>query len=480
MKLGRVWLLMGFATLAVSVWVFFGSPNDNLWIVCLGALLASVLIIGGQQVHPVLLWVVGFNWLGIAADILAADIAGEALGQTLLGSYRVQAFNYMLWSLLAFSVGIRCGAFTGEKLFRRPGNPAPTGQGATSISVQHAVVAYVASLLAFRGLEYLASASPSLQQPIVALFALKYIWIYLIAAMVFKTNRDYGWLAFVIVIEFVVGITSFFGTYKEPVFVTLIALMASGRRLTPVAWGVGAALMVFVVWASLFWTSIKPDYRYWVSGYTNEQVIVRSFGERATWIADRFMNETVDYDRATQDMVSRAGNTVLFALLLSRQEAGFTFDVPSRYLAGLEHVLMPRLLFPDKAALDDSRLTTEFTGRRINENTSISIGYIAEALYDFQFPMMLLPIFGIGLLLGLTAIFYLTRPVPPVIREAFMCANLFLTFNFGQNIDKALGIFFIGLVVLSLLLKFAYPWFAGWLAGASSAQGSVGLDRSRP
>ncbi len=56
---------------------------------------------------------------------------------------------------------------------------------------------------------------------------------------------------------------------------------------------------------------------------------MRSFGERATWVAERFANESVDYAVATQDMVLRAGNTVLFALLLSRQEAGFTFDVPA-------------------------------------------------------------------------------------------------------------------------------------------------------
>ncbi len=48
-----------------------------------------------------------------------------------------------------------------------------------------------------------------------------------------------------IAIEFVVGITCFFGTYKEAIFVTLIALMASGRRVTPVAWSVGAILTVF-------------------------------------------------------------------------------------------------------------------------------------------------------------------------------------------------------------------------------------------
>lgn len=479
MSIGRVWLLMCVVTLAVGAWAFTGSSNEYLWLVCIAALLASVLIIGGRRVHPVLLWVVGFNWLGIAADILGADIAGEALGDTLLGPYRVQAFNYLLWSLVALAIGIRCGIFTGRLMFRRPGTAIPAEQD-VHINVHRAGLAYIASLLAFRGLEYLASATPSLQQPIVALFALKYIWIYLVAAAVFKTNRDYYWLALVIVIEFIVGITSFFGTYKEAVFVTLIALTASGRRLTPVAWGVGATLMVFVVWASLFWTSIKPDYRFWVSGYTNEQVLVRSFGERAAWIGERFLNEPVDYDRATQDMVSRAGNTVLFALLISRQEAGFTFDVPSRYVAGLEHILMPRILFPDKAVLDDSRLTSEFTGRRINENTSISIGYIAEALYDFGFPAMLLPIAGVGLLLGLTAIFYLTRPVQPPIREAFVCANLFLTFNFGQNIDKALGVFFIGLIVLSLLLKFGYPWFAAWLAGARPVRTTFRLDRSRP
>jgi hypothetical protein len=170
----------------------------------------------------------------------------------------------------------------------------------------------------------------------------------------------------------------------------------------------------------------------------------------------------------------------LFALLLSRQEAGFTFDVPSRYIAGIEHVLMPRILFPDKAALDDSRLTSEFTGRTINENTSISIGYIAEALYDFGFPWMLAPILAIGMGLGFVAIFYLTRPVPATIREAFMCANLFLSFNFGQNIDKALGVFLIGLLVLSLLLKFGYPLFAAWLAGAEPLSGSRGSARLSP
>lgn len=477
MKLDRVWILIGFVALTVLAWVYGGTPNDLLWLEAVVALLLSVFLIGGRRVHPVLLWVVGFNWLGIAADILGADIAGEMLDASPLGPYRLQAFNYLIWSLLVFSAGIRCGTFGGERVFRKPDEPSVADPRDGSVDVHRAGMAYVVSLILFRGLEYLVSLAPSLQQPVVALFALKYIWIYLIAATVFKTNRSYAWLAFVIVTEFVVGITSFFGTYKEAVFVTLIALLASGRRLTPVAWGVGAVLSVFVVWASLFWTSIKPDYRFWVSGYTNEQVIVRSFGERATWIADRLMNEEVDYDRATQDMVMRAGNTVLFALLLARQEAGFTFDVPSRYLAGLEHVLMPRILFPDKAALDDSRLTSEFTGRTINENTSISIGYIAEALYDFGFPWMLLPIFGIGLGLGFVAIFYLTRPVPATIREAFMCANLFLSFNFGQNIDKALGVFLIGLLVLSLLLKFGYPFFAAWLAGAGPSSGNRSAAR---
>ncbi len=135
---------------------------------------------------------------------------------------------------------------------------------------------------------------------------------------------------------------------------------------------------------------------------------------------------------------------------------------------------MPRILFPDKAALNDSYLTSEFTGLRINENTSISIGYIAEALYDFQFPLMLLPVMAIGMVVGGVAIFYLTRAVPAVVREAFMCANLFLSFNFGQNIDKAMGIFLIGLMVLSLLLTFGYPFFAAWLAGTAPLRGRRG------
>ena len=132
----------------------------------------------------------------------------------------------------------------------------------------------------------------------------------------------------------------------------------------------------------------------------------------------------------------------------------------------LLHFLLPVLIpfaLAFAAAYVLNPLVAAAQVRGFRRRTIVVIGYIAEALYDFGFPWMLLPIFGIGMGLGFIAIFYLTRPVPATIREAFMCANLFLSFNFGQNIDKALGVFLIGLLVLSLLLKF------GFLTGISIA-----------
>ena len=97
-----------------------------------------------------------------------------------------------------------------------------------------------------------------------------------------------------------------------------------------------------------------------------------------------------------------------------------------RWRDALNHVFTPRLFFPDKAALSDTDVFERraLGGQSDEEHvgTSISIGHMAENFIDFGFPGMLLPMLGMGLLLGGMARYFMTRPVAWAAREGFALA----------------------------------------------------------
>jgi hypothetical protein len=185
---------------------------------------------------------------------------------------------------------------------------------------------------------------------------------------------------------------------------------------------------------------------------------------------DNILTANSNYLDALQTILARIDTTSIYANVLANMDTGNVSDMPSRYLGGIEHVMTPRILFPDKGSIDDSAVATAFTGAVIDENTSISIGFIAEANYDFGVPWMFLPILLIGVAGGLAGRHFMTRDAPFVIRQAFTTTVLFGFFSFGTDFDKALGGFLMQWLVLALVLKFGYPFIAQWLSVRETAR----------
>lgn len=440
------------------------SVNGWLWLHGFGALLLALMFVfDRQREYPALIWVVVFNWIAVVAAILSADLLGVELSAVLMGELRVQSVDYNLLALVVYSAGLAF-ATRASKGLDRLAESRNAASGEAAVTVQTGVVAYFASLITAELISYIVMNIPQLQQPLFALFLLKYVCIYLVARIVFFGGRGYLWLAIMLTVEVVTGLTGFFGTFKEGFFVVLIAFIAAGRPPSVRMWTFGVASAALVIVLSLLWTAVKPEYRRWVSGFSGEQIIVRSFDERLGWMVDNLLDRDFDYGKSLQNMVDRIDCTTVFAQYLAQREVG-EIDLPSRFLGGLEHVLMPRVLFPGKRVLDDSSVTSAMTGRKIDANTSISIGYLAEAHYDFGPWWMFLPIFLIGIGVGWVGRYFMTRPAPYLIRQAFATAVLFSFFQFGTNFDKALGTFLVGFGVLALFLRFIYPRVAYWLSG---------------
>ncbi len=78
---------------------------------------------------------------------------------------------------------------------------------------------------------------------------------------------------------------------------------------------------------------------------------------------------------------------------------------------------------------------------------------------------MLVPIAVMGLFLGCTLRYFMTRPSPWVVREGFVTASV-LTISSGMELSlaKFLGATILLLVVLGLCCKFLYPSVDRWLS----------------
>jgi hypothetical protein len=68
------------------------------------------------------------------------------------------------------------------------------------------------------------------------------------------------------------------------------------------------------------------------------------------------------------------------------------------------HAVTPRVFFPGKASLQsDSEKVRKYSGVAVagaDQNTSIAFGYAAESYIDFGVPVMFVPIFAFGIVIG--------------------------------------------------------------------------------
>ncbi|MCF8478538.1 MAG: hypothetical protein K9G60_16040 [Pseudolabrys sp.] len=103
----------------IGLAVLLLSANAQLWLNAFAALMLAVMLVSDRRrSYPVLIWAVGFNWLGIVAAIVGADLVGIPMADADLGPFRIQAVNYNLAALVLFAAGIAFSIRTGAGLAR--------------------------------------------------------------------------------------------------------------------------------------------------------------------------------------------------------------------------------------------------------------------------------------------------------------------------------------------------------------------------
>ena len=237
----------------------------------------------------------------------------------------------------------------------------------------------------------------------------------------------------------------------------------------------------FLLIVALGWTRIKQDYRAHVSGGQRQQVIVVSPTERVRIFVSMMTSLTTrDLQQSVDQLADRMAYVDYFGSVLERVPSVLPYENGSLLWKAIEHVLLPRFLFPEKAALlSDSDLTRHYTGKALagnEEGTSISMGYMTESYIDFGPLLMFLPIFLLGVAWGRMYRYMINGATLTVIGYAFGTALLINANQFEITGIKLIGGMLAKFLVLAVILRFGVPRVSAWLL----ARGHLAPGERRP
>ena len=418
-------------------------------------LLVTLLWRSGEP--PILLACCLMQWLQVMMPVFDADLLDTQLEVVSSVSTHDQATWLSLAGVLAVAIGMRL------VLNHRLGAAAQQMElEFGKLSLSRVFVAYLVSFGVAYVSDFLAWGLGGLAQLVLALSSLKWALLWILLACVLVQGRGYRFAVAALLLEVGIGFLGYFASFKEVFFLLAIAIFSVRRRL---AWAVRAwmGLSVMLLLATMvFWQAIKIDYRNFVNKGQGDQAVRVSVEDRIEKLGQLLASvDGVAIERGLETLVDRVGYTELFAATLEWVPANEPHAGGELLKATILHPLMPRLLFPNKEAINDSERSRRFTGRTLSgseEGTSIGVGYMAECYVDFGAALMFVPILLLGYLFGCIYRAFSGNPASMVWGSALAIGVFFTTMR-GVEIS---GVKLIGGILTAGLVMFALNRFFGW------------------
>lgn len=445
------------------VWIVFailtgiGYLSANGWLTAYAIAVLPVLatLLLRESEPPVLLFACGMQWLQASVAVFYTNFYGAPVA-AMYQLEEVKVASYLsITSIVVLAVGMNI-AVGGH----RPTDPEAVHNETSRLNPGTILTCY---LIAFVGLSFISRVAiqvPALSQPLLATSSLRWVLVYLLAQAVLSQRRNYSFLAIAVVLEFFTGVIGYFSNFKGIFFVLLVVLL--GGRQSMRSWRLAAAIGVGVLLLGLgiMWTLIKSDYREFLNQGTRQQAVMVPISERVNKLGELVGGLDGDLiEEGLSDLIIRVSYVRFFALSIVNVPANVPHEKGRLWLGAFKHVLMPRLLFPGKEALDDSQITEKYTGLQVagaEEGTSIGIGYVGESYIDFGRLGMFAPIFLLGVFYGLIYRFFSANADSIVLGGAFATAVLiFGAYTIETSNVKLVGGNLMALMVMGLFAKLA-------------------------
>lgn len=433
-----MWVILVGLTFLGFISNYPGLVTAALWTLPLCA--GLVWTRGGS---PILFACCAVQWLQAVAATFYCALNGTTL-EAMLEAPEVEKSSWLsIAGVLCLALGMRVGSRSGRE---SPVSVDAMEREAEGLDTVRIAQLWVASLFVGLVAQGVGWRIAGLHQFVVPFYILKWVFFFLLAYRVLLTDTGYGLLLGAMALDFVNGFLGWYSSYKEGLIMFLVAALAVRRSMNiRLKAGVIAVIALGVI-TSIFWASIKQDYRLYMAGGKkgSHGRVVRSISGRMQWLSERALSmDGEKLEHGMELLVERVQYVSLFGMTLAHVPNFVPHSQGELWYGAVTHVFMPRFLFPDKARLDDSDRTRRFTGINFSgkeSGTSIGIGYMAESYVDFGIPGMFMPIFLLGAGMGLIYRRMLCTNRSPVLGMAIATAILFsLLHAFAMSNAKIVG-----------------------------------------
>jgi hypothetical protein len=443
----------------ISVWVLGSfTANPSLTVASLMCLPVFACLLWRVGEPPVLFFAVGFQWLQASTKIFDANIRGVPLQDYFLGWRIDEAIWLCLIGLVVLSVGVRT-ALTGF----HPDSKKTLSNEVQELSIDKIWYLYLAFTVFVFFVQNYMWAYPRIFQLLHATLGFKWVLFFLLSMTVIGQRRRLYLLVFAFLLELMNGFSSFFSDFKQVFFILILAHLTFASIYTRRAVIVSTIASVTVVFLLIVWAAVKDEYRDYVNQGTGHQAVYVSYEDQLRKIVDLYTEiDATLLLQGFEELAKRVAYVDYFARVIEVVPDEMPHEQGKLWGNAVTHVLMPRLLFPDKADLElDTLLTEKYTGYQLilqgGWYTNVPLGYMAESYIDFGPVVMFLPILLIGLGWGFMYRYFLNAGSHKLFGYGIAVAVLVSANQLEITTTKLLGGMLVGFVVMALVQRLLVP-----------------------
>ncbi len=409
-----------------------------------------------EKTSLVLLFGLLFQWLSISIGYIYILFSGEEHKNLLRRPYfALENINTAYWlsilGLLVFTIGLKLALYNSRPL-------KITKDLIAKYNVLKVIVVYIifsiGSDILFHSIRFTV---PGLSEPVSILGYFKWSLFFIMIYLSFVRN-EYKIIVYIIMlIEILIGFSGFFSEFKN-IFILFPIAYLSFNSLK-IKQSILLTLLVFIIFnIGVAWTYVKVEQRNYLSGGSKSQVVKVSKIDalKNLYKLTGKLNKEKYYIGLTA-MVQRLYSIEYFSATIKNIPEKKAFFKGEILQDAINHLLMPRILFPDKKIVDDSKQTSKLTGiylESANKGVSISVGYMAESYADFGAFFMFVEIFIIGFVIGYIYKLLINGALNSFWSMAITFPMFFLVNINGINLIKVTGRLFMFLIVFFLINKF--------------------------
>ena len=396
MKVSLTEFVGGVAAIATAALI----TDDALAAVAMFVLLLGFKLLATGDGLLVLSLAFAYQWMQTSLGVFYGPLTGRQLITAVECDYRPMVL-IGLGCLVALAIGLRLGIY----LVRR--RPEPIGERPVEIVPWRTLVTlYVAALVAEPVLNQFAQTHATWRQVVITAMVTHLGLLFLIIRRLSIPRLRWQPLLLIAAVEVARGFTGFYAGFKEPLVLGAIVMLEVFDRRRVAHWVGLAVLGGTMLVTSIMWMGVRTTYRAEVLEVDSLATSQRARLDRISDLGSAFFQGDIsEMKTATDNLVDRLWAVYYPALAVARVPKTIPYTNGSLLWTAVQHVLTPRVFFPDKPALiSDSELVRKYSGLWVageEQGTSIAFGYAAESYIDFGIPLMFLPSLAFGLLMGL-------------------------------------------------------------------------------